>query len=261
MALFGFTSPAQWLKSRRGYSVCAVCHAWPAEPICSPCVERFAQPLARCPICALPGHTSTCPECTQHPPPWQRSLCAVTYGYPWDACLARLKFEGDSAMGRSLAHVMQHAPGIEPALEMAQWVVPMPLSCARLRERGFNQALVLSRHLAKRKTLGQALLRIKDTARQASLPKAQRLHNVVGTMVVNPRHANALNQCSVVLIDDVMTTGSSLHAAALALRQVGVRHITAMVFARTDAPRLGDSFAGLPVGENAGHVSHRLGSP
>jgi len=261
MALFGFTSPAPWLTSRRGYSLCAVCHAWPAEPICSPCVERFAQPLARCPICALPGHTSTCPECTQHPPPWQRGLCAVTYGYPWDACLARLKFEGDSAMGRSLAHVMQHAPGIEPALEMAQWVVPMPLSIARLRERGFNQSLVLARHLAKHKTLGQALLRIKDTAPQASLPKAQRLHNVVGAMVVHPRHANTLNQCSVVLLDDVMTTGSSLHAAALALRQVGVRHITAMVFARTDAPRVDASVATLAVGENAGHVSHRLGTP
>jgi hypothetical protein len=62
-------------------------------------------------------------------------------------------------MGRSLAHVMQHAPGIEPALEAAQWVVPMPLSAARLRERGFNQALVLARHLGPRKTLGQALLR------------------------------------------------------------------------------------------------------
>jgi ComF family protein len=185
----------------------------------------------------------------------------VAYGYPWDACLARLKFEGDSAMGRSLAHVMQHAPGIEPALEMAQWVVPMPLSSERLRERGFNQALVLARHLAKRKALDQALLRIKDTVRQVSLPKAQRLQNVVGTMVANPRHAKALNGCHVVLLDDVMTTGSSLHAAALALRQVGVRQITAMVFARTDAPRLVVSIAPLAVGENGDHVSHRLGSP
>ena len=146
-------------------------------------------------------------------------------------------------MGRSLAHVMQHAPGIEPALEAAQWVVPMPLSAARLRERGFNQALVLARHLAKRKALDQALLRIKDTVRQVSLPKAQRLQNVVGTMVVHPRHAKALKGCHVVLLDDVMTTGSSLHAAALALRQVGVHHITAMVLARTDAPRVDVSVA------------------
>ena len=77
-------------------------------------------------------------------------------------------------MGRSLAHVMQHAPGVEPALEMAQWVLPMPLSAQRLRERGFNQALVLAHKLAKGKTLAQALLRTRDTAPQASLPKAQR---------------------------------------------------------------------------------------
>ena len=164
-------------------------------------------------------------------------------------------------MGRSLAHVMQHAPGIEPALEEAQWVVPMPLSSERLRERGFNQALVLARHLAKLKALDQALLRIKDTVRQVSLPKAQRLQNVVGTMVVHPRHATALKGSHVVLLDDVMTTGSSLQAAALALKQVGVQRITAMVLARTDAPRLDLSAATWAVGENAGHVSHRLGSP
>ena len=261
MAWFGFTTPARWAASQHGYSVCAVCHAWPAQPICNPCVERFAQPLSRCPVCALPGHITTCPLCVQHPPPWNRSLCAVPYGYPWDTCLARFKFDGDSAMGRSLAHVMQHAPGIEPALEMSQWVVPMPLSSERLRERGFNQAWVLARHLAKGKTLGQALLRTKDTLPQASLPKAQRLQNVVGSMAVHPHHAKTLKGCHVVLLDDVMTTGSSLHAAALALRQVGVHHITAMVFARTDAPRVDASVESLAVGENADHVSHRFGSP
>ncbi len=261
MAWFGFTSTARWMRSQRGYSVCAVCHAWPAQPICSPCIERFAQPLARCPVCALPGHAHPCPACLQHPPAWARSLCAVSYGYPWDACLARFKFEGDSAMGRSLAHVMLHAPGLEPALERAQWLIPMPLSPQRLRQRGFNQTLVLARHLAQGKTLAQALLRTRDTAPQASLPKAQRLQNVAGTMAVNPRHAQALNGCRVVLLDDVMTTGSSLQAAALALRQVGVGHITVMVFARTDAPRMGASTASVAVGENAAHVSHRFGSP
>jgi len=79
-------------------------------------------------------------------------------------------------------------------------------------------------------------------------------------MVVNPRHAAGLHQRRVVLIDDVMTTGSSLQTAAMALRQVGVRHITAVVFARTDAPTLVDSDEPMGVGENARHVSHRLGS-
>jgi len=259
MGFLGLDFPTRWIASQRGYSLCAVCHAWPAQPICHSCVTRFAQPLTRCPLCALPGHATPCPTCVLHPPAWDRCVCAVSYGYPWDACLARFKFDGDSAMGRTLAHVMQHAPGLEPALESAQWVLPMPLSRLRLRERGFNQSLVLARHLAPRKTLGQALLRTRDTAPQASLPRAQRLQNVVGTMVVHPRHAQALNQSTVVLIDDVMTTGSSMHAAASALRQVGVRHITAMVFARTDAPHMGDAIH--PMGENAGHVSHRFGSP
>ena len=162
-------------------------------------------------------------------------MCAVPYGYPWDTCLARLKFEGDSAMGRSLAPVMQHAPGIEPALEAAQWVVPMPLSAARLRERGFNQALVLAHKLAKGKTLAQALLRTRDTAPQASLPKAQRLQNVGGAVVVNPRYAGALKACNVVLIDDVMTTGSTLKACTEALLEAGAKEVNCLVFARADA--------------------------
>jgi hypothetical protein len=86
-----------------------------------------------------------------------------------------LKFEGDSAMGRALAHVMQHAPGIEPALEEAQWVVPMPLSSERLRERGFNQALVLARHLGPRKTLDQALLRIIQSGQLVTAVRAHKL--------------------------------------------------------------------------------------
>ena len=260
MALFDFASPANWVQSQRGFSVCSICHAWPAQAICTGCIERFAQPLVRCPVCALPGFASACPDCTKHPPAWDQALCAVAYGYPWDACLARLKFKGDSAFAGALAHVMQHAPGVENASDGAHAVLPMPLSPERLRERGFNQALVLARHLSRHKTISDALLRIRHTPTQASLPKAQRLLNLVGTMVVNPRHAAGLHQRRVVLIDDVMTTGSSLQTAALALRQVGVRHITAVVFARTDAPTLVDSDEPMGVGENARHVSHRLGS-
>jgi len=260
MALFDFAAHFQRVTLPRGLSVCRICQAWPAQAICSPCIERFAQPLVRCPVCALPGFALVCPTCCASPPAWDRAFSAVEYGFPWDACIARLKFRGDSAIAHTLAHVMQHAPGVEPALEWADLVVPMPLSRERLRERGFNQALELARHLSPDKTLRDALLRIRHTPTQASLPRAERLGNLAGAMVVHPAQASALQHRRVVLIDDVMTTGSSLQTAALALRQVGVRHITAVVFARTDASRQSERPARFGVGENADHVSHRLGS-
>ena len=261
MGLFDLAALIQRGAFPRGLSVCSICQAWPAQAICSACIERFAQPLARCPICALPGFAHPCPSCCASPPAWDQALCAVDYSFPWDACVARLKFTGDSASAADLAHVMHHAPGVEPALEWADAVLPMPLSRERLRERGFNQALELARHLSPGKTIRDALLRIRHTPTQASLPRAERLGNLIGTMVVHPAHANALHRRRVVLIDDVMTTGSSLQTAALALRQVGVQHITAVVFARTDTPPLAPDTVRSSVADNPHHVSHRLGSP
>jgi ComF family protein len=260
MGLFDFVSHLRRGAFPRGLAVCNICQAWPAQAICNACIERFAQPLMRCPVCALPGFSHACPTCCASPPAWDQAFCAVDYGYPWDACVARLKFSGDSASAVDLAHVMQHAPGVEPALERADAVLPMPLSKERLRERGFNQALELARHLSPGKTIRDGLLRIRHTPTQASLPRTERLDNLAGSMVVHPAHAHALQGCQVVLVDDVMTTGSSLQTAALALRQVGVRHITAVVFARTDVPQLPHYPEPFAVRENPGHVSHRPGT-
>ena len=109
----------------------------------------------------------------------------------------------------------------------------MPLARERLAERGYNQALLLARHLAPRKTDATLLLRTRHTPAQRELTRAERLRNVRGAFAVDPMRAHELRDQRVVLVDDVMTTGASLHAAATALRQAGVTHVTALVFART----------------------------
>ena len=110
----------------------------------------------------------------------------------------------------------------------------MPLSAARLRQRGFNQALLLARQLAPDKTHAQLLLRIRDTPAQSELKRAERLRNVRGAFAVEPTQLARLKARRVVLVDDVMTSGASLYAAARALRQAEVAHITALVIARTE---------------------------
>lgn len=224
--------------ARRIPSQCAVCRAWPAQRICDHCVAEFAQPVLRCPTCALPlsDGQSTCNPCSRNPPPWNRCLSAVDYAYPWSTLVLDFKFKEHTGWAREFAALMRSTPWIEPALEAADWVIPLPLSAQRLRERGFNQTLLLARALAAEKTNPHILLKMRDTAVQHTLPLKERLANVRQSFVVEPQLAKAVQGKRLVVLDDVMTSGATLRAAAEALRQAGAHHLTAIVFARTPAP-------------------------
>ncbi|MDB5941348.1 MAG: hypothetical protein JWQ13_914 [Ramlibacter sp.] len=217
---------------------CAVCHSWPAQPVCEACVVRFAQPQPRCFTCALPvpDGVAHCGRCLREPPPLDRCLAAVSYDYPWSGLVARFKFQGQPGWAGPLAALMRSAPWVEAAIEQADHVLPMPLSRERLGERGFNQALALARALSPAKVRPDLLLRVRHTPAQAELGLAQRLRNVKGAFAIEPLQVEQVRGKRVVVVDDVMTSGASLFAAASALRQAGVLHVTAIVLARTDAP-------------------------
>jgi ComF family protein len=217
---------------------CAVCHAWPAQPVCEACVVRFGQPQPRCLGCALPvpAGVERCGRCLKEPPPLDRCLAAVGYSYPWSGLITQFKFHGQPGWAGPLATLMRSAPWVEPALDEADHVVPMPLSGERLAGRGFNQALELARALAPAKVRSDLLLRVRNTPAQAELGLAARLRNVKGAFAVEPLKVAQVRGKRVVLVDDVMTSGASLFAAADALRQAGAGHITAIVLARTDEP-------------------------
>ena len=123
---------------------------------------------------------------------------------------------------------------MEPALEQCDIVLPMPLAPGRLRERGFNQALELARRMAPAKTDARLLLRTRETPAQSGLARADRLLNLRDAFAVEPLRAEKAREKRIVLVDDVMTSGASLFAAAEALRLAGAAHITAVVLARTD---------------------------
>jgi ComF family protein len=221
--------------SRHLPAQCAVCHAWPARVVCAACVARFAQPVQRCATCALPVPAGVlrCGACLKEPPPLDACLAAVAYAWPWSGCVTQFKFGGQPGWARTLATMLRSTPWVEPALEQAGHVLPMPLSRERLATRGFNQALLLAKQLAPRATDATLLLRTRHTPPQSALKRAERLRNVQGAFAVEPLRAGALRGQRVVLVDDVMTSGASLHAAAQALRQAGAAHVTAVVFART----------------------------
>lgn len=218
-------------------SRCRVCHGWPSQAVCEACVTTFGQPRARCVTCALPVPDGVlrCGACLRTPPPMDAVVAAVDYGYPWSALIRRFKFHADAGLAATLARVMASAPWAEPALEAAHRVLPIPLSRHRLRERGYNQAWLLARALAPRKADAGLLLRWRDTPAQSTLGREERLRSLEGAFALEPTRSIVWRDQRVVLVDDVMTSGATLHCAAAVLRRAGAAHVTALVLARTPA--------------------------
>ena len=247
----GFNPTPFWPQLPGFASQCAVCHSWPARQVCQACVSRFAAAQLRCGACALAlpadltmGRQTTqtlCGACVRQRPPLDAALAAVPYAYPWSTLIARYKFGGQHAWARFFAERLLNTPGVLPAfneLGASDWVIPMPLSAERLQTRGFNQAWELAAALASQtQTRAQAdarlLLRLKHTPPQSQLKRDARLANVRGAFQVDPLRAVGLQGRRVVLVDDVMTSGASMYAAAQALRDAGAAYITAVVLART----------------------------
>jgi ComF family protein len=209
--------------------------------VCEPCITRFAQPVRRCTGCALALKAGIavdmkrCGACIVKPPPLDECLVAVSYEYPWNNCIASYKFGNNPAWVRAFSLLLHSTPTIESAIESAELLIPVPLSKSRLQHRGYNQALELCKQLNRGKTEAHLLLRIKDTLTQSSLNRSERLKNVKAAFAVEPLRAQELLGKRIVLVDDVMTSGATLFAAAASLRQAGAAHITAIVFARTEA--------------------------
>lgn len=191
--------------------------------------------VTRCERCALPLHGSAriCGACLLEPSPVDRCFCAVSYEWPWTECLARFKFRQDTGLAGALAALLMRAPGVRSSLAGAHVVVPLPLSAQRLSERGYNQSLLLARSLVSRGVRSNLLRRVLHTPPQSSMTREQRLKSLRGAFEVDPSHVADLRGRRAVLVDDVMTTGATLRAAANELRKAGVVHVAALVVART----------------------------
>jgi len=199
-------------------------------------VQRFAPVVPRCRSCALPvpAGASTCGRCLVSPPPFDHAVAAVDYAFPWDRLVLALKFRGALDLAGTLAHRLRHAVahvGAPPP----DLVVPVPLGPHRLRERGFNQAWELTRRVGPPAD-ARLLLRVKDTPHQLALPEAKRAANVRSAFALDPRRRTAVNGRHVAVVDDVMTTGATLHEIAGVLRAAGAASVRVWVVARTPRP-------------------------
>jgi ComF family protein len=190
-------------------------------------------PNARCVICASPLPTgNTCGECLERLPRYDHVIAAAEYAFPMDVLLQAYKYGGDLSLGPLLADKLAQAVRAEIHTAKVDAIVPMPLAPARLRERGFNQAQEIARHMGvalRLRVLTHACRKISDTATQATLPLSARAHNVRGAFVCD---ANVRGM-RIAIVDDVMTSGASINELARNLKAAGAAHVSGWVVART----------------------------
>ncbi len=245
---------SQWLLQLP--VTCEVCGTWPSKAVCPECMARWCTAVDRCCRCAAhtPKGVELCGACLKAAalgePALHRCIAAVDYTYPWQQLMARFKFQAEPGWADFFSTMLLQAPGAAKLMMRADALIAIPASRQRLAERGYNQAWLLAKALSRQwhseaKTrklqtctpeLIHGLERRRDTAAQHRLSRRQRLGNLDGAFEAGPDLLTRLRQGSlthVILIDDVTTTGTTLHSAARTLRKVGVEQVSALVVCKT----------------------------
>jgi ComF family protein len=190
-----------------------------------------------CSICGLPLQATdadTCGACLARPPRLGRMRSAVTYGEISRSIAIRLKHGRKVALARTMARYM--APLVAET-GGDRLLVPVPLHRRRLWSRGFNQSAIVARELSRRLRVPfavDALKRVKPTPPLKGLNMRQRRRTVSGAFRANPRAQLAGR--TIILVDDVLTTGSTADACARALKRAGAARVELVTWARVVRP-------------------------
>lgn len=196
-----------------------------APPRCAACDAPVSRAAVFCAACASTVQRA---EDTS-----ERALAAFVYGGAIADAITRFKYGARPDLARALSDLLWRAVATHAARLSGSVVVPVPLHPLRLADRGFNQSALLARPIARRLGalfLPLALARVRDTPRQASLGRGDRLGNVGGAF--RARQPERLRGRRVLLVDDVRTTGATLAACAQAALEAGAGPVCTAVLAR-----------------------------
>lgn len=233
----GFLAQAHAFALRTLPTRCELCgERCDTALLCPPCMNALPPLPAACPACALPTPGGRlCGACLAHPFKVTSTIAAHGYAFPLDKLVQQLKYGHRLAIAVPLGDALAAAAlRAGPSGASAELLVPMPLSRARQRQRGFNQSAEIARVVSRRtgRALCHALARPLDRPPQAGLPWRERRRNVRGAFAATTGAAGR----HVALVDDVMTTGATIEAAAAALLAAGAARVDAWVVARALPP-------------------------
>lgn len=201
---------------------------------CSDEIEYISSPLCvRCGIGFYDwnGKDHLCGECLRRQPPYQVARAVAVYGPVVQYLLHRLKYSGDSAVIPAIRQIIHLAD--QSLFASSDLIIPVPLHEKRLRQRGLNQSLILARlfFTNNREKINYTLLqRVQNTIPQTSLDGEQRRKNLRGAFTV-PKPVQIKNK-SICLVDDVLTTGTTVSECAKTLMKAGAGEVKVLTFAR-----------------------------
>ena len=228
-----------WLANIQDWllpSLCPACGATAekGQGLCQGCTQTLPGLGYACPRCAKPYEHADiqgeCGACQKRPPAFERGIALYRYAPPVDHFIRELKFNRQLGLARLLGEHLAKRVMDEPRPDR---IIPVPLHRARLRERGYNQALEIARPLARALDVPidfQSLQRVRATLPQTGLAVAARRKNVRDAFRL--RAADSVRGQHLALVDDVMTTGSTAQAAAKCLRAAGADKVEVWVVAR-----------------------------
>lgn len=222
--------------------VCHICRSHISEPqhlhICPTCLEALTPVTSPCcPLCGVPFHANgtdhLCGNCILHPPHFDTAHAPYLY----EGALRDLihSFKYDHRMQRRQVLTLLMLTGTAPLLrcQSPDLIVPIPLHVSRLRERGFNQAALLGAQAARLLALPialTALARVRSTVPQIELAAHERQVNVKDAFAVT--QPVLIHGKNILLVDDVITTGSTMNECARILKKAGAAQVTALAIAR-----------------------------
>lgn len=195
---------------------------------CEQALPYLTGPL--CQSCALPiPDGSLCGHCLAHPPRFTRSTAVYAYTFPINKLIQLLKYGNQLALADVLAKQLARRIDLT---NLPDCLIAMPLHTNKLQYRGYNQALLLGKRLAREldiELLTHACQRVRDTPSQSAMPFKERGKNMRNAFSCNMD----LSGKKVALVDDVLTSGASLNALAQAVQKNGATEIQSWVVART----------------------------
>ncbi|WP_339415374.1 MULTISPECIES: ComF family protein [unclassified Pseudomonas] len=230
-----------WLKT---VQTCLICDeaTQSTHCVCNVCETELPWLLEHCDVCALPLPMEglVCGQCQRQPPPFKQVIAPWTYSFPIDSLISRFKHQARWPFGQMLARLLaQHLQHRLDNTELTRpdCLLPVPIARKRLRERGYNQALMLTRWLSSELNLPHdehVLLRPHDTVAQQALDAKTRKRNLLGAFALAP--GAQVQDRHFALVDDVLTTGATAHSLAQLLMKAGARQVDVYCLARTPKP-------------------------
>lgn len=221
-------------RSIRLPSICVLCNQFHCNisAVCMPCIELMPLLGYTCKHCAYPlfdGDYLVCGQCIKNTPHFDKTITAYRFEEPLRSLLHQFKYQQKLYLTSFLSQLIINA--WEEERIKPQCLIPMPMHPQKIKTRGFNQTVLLTRTLAKKLEIPMDLSscqKVINTIPQAQLDGEDRPHNIRGAF-----HVSAMPYQHVALIDDLLTTGSTANELAITVKKTGVERVDLWCCART----------------------------